>query len=74
MFRLNLFYRTGKTKDGKNYKVPYTLDLGYNLTVQLNGNLKAQTDENGQDFVVYDPAKAGLKVNQNGYLVLNIID
>ena len=74
MMRINIFYRTGKTKEGKSYKVPYTLDFGYNLTTQLNGNLKAQTDQNGQDYVIYDPIKAGLKVNERGYLTLNIID
>ena len=74
MMRINIFYRTGKTKEGKSYTVPYTLDFGYNLTIQLNGNLKAQTDPTGQDYVVYDPMKAGLKVNERGYLTLNIID
>lgn len=73
MVTIDIYFNTGKTKDGRSYRVPHTIAWGFDMTVQLNGNANYQTRPDGTFFVQYDPKKAGLKVNQSGYLVLNII-
>lgn len=70
---IEIFFVSG-TKDGKKYKVPHTTAFGYNMAVQLNGNLSYYTGEDGKYYVEYDPMKAGLKVNNSGYLTLQLID
>lgn len=77
MFRINIFYNEGTSTNGKKYKVPHTIDLGFNCTVQLNSckQTQIQWDEQLQTYyVVYNAEKAGLKINEKGYLVLNITD
>ena len=74
MIKINIFYNTG-CKNGKQYKVAHTLDFGYDLTVsfQKGAETLIQWDDvNKTYFVVYDPSKAGIKVQQNGYLQLMI--
>lgn len=71
MIRINIFYNQG-TKNGKSYKVAHTTDFGYDLSISLSQGVQIQTDNNGQDFIVYDPAKAGMKIQPNGYLQLVI--
>ena len=76
-FRINIYYNEGTTKDGKKYKVPHTTDFGWDMTVQLNSckNTAIQHDaENNVDYVIYDARKAGVKLNDKGYLVLHITD
>ena len=48
IFRINIFYNEGVTKDGKKYKVPHTVDFGYNMTVQINN----QNNENLQNKLI----------------------
>lgn len=74
MVRINIYFNTGKTADGRTYKVPHTTAWGFDMSVQLNGNMQYKQDPNGQYYVEYDPTKAGVKVNKNGYLMLTIID
>lgn len=71
---IKIYFNTGKTASGKAYKVPHTTAWGFDMTVQLNGNMSYYQGEDGEYYVQYDPKKAGVKVNSNGYLVLNIID
>lgn len=73
-FRINIFYNEGTTKEGKKYKVPHTIDFGYNMTVQINNqNIHIQHDNQlNCDFIVYDAMRAGLKMNEKGYLTLHI--
>lgn len=74
MFRINIFYNEGTSTSGKKYKVPHTIDFGYNCTVQINSqNVKIQHDNQlNCDYIIYDAMKAGLKMNEKGYLVLHI--
>lgn len=76
MYRINIYWNCGKTADGRNYKVPHTIDFGYDLTISLNGNMrsKVQKDNDGTEFIIYDPRKARIKAGNDGYLVLHVID
>ena len=78
-YRINIdYYNEGKTASGKKYKVPHNYTcFGFDVSIQLNGNLKGKImhdSENNCDFILYDPKKAGMKVNDKGYLVLNLTD
>lgn len=77
MFRINIYFNEGITKDGKKFKVPHTIDFGYDMTVSLNGNMKGQVQYDNQQqtyYIIYDPRKAGVKINNNGYAILHITD
>lgn len=77
MYRIDLYYNEGYTAQGKRFKVPHTTAFGFDMTVSLNGNSRnlIQKDPNtGTDFIIYDANKAGVKINQSGYLTLHITD
>ena len=79
LIRIDVFFYEGTTASGKNYKVPHTTFLGFNMTVQLNGNMTIKKDiqwdaQNNTYYIVYDPSKAGVKINEKGYLILHITD
>ena len=40
LYRVDIFYNEGITKDGRKYKVPHTCSFGVNMTVQLNGGMR----------------------------------
>lgn len=71
MIRINIFYNEG-FKNGKKYKVAHTLDFGYDLSISLGQGVQVLKDADGQLYILYDPAKAGMRVQQNGYLQLVI--
>lgn len=76
-YRLNIYFNEGTTKDGKKYKVPHTFDYGVDMTVQLNGGIRTAIDydeQTGQQFIMYDPRRAGLYVNKKGYVEIHITD
>lgn len=76
-FRINIYYNEGTTPDGKKYKVPHTTDFGWDMSISLNGNMKGKVQYDNEAktyYIIYDPKKAGLKFNNNGYVVLHIID
>lgn len=77
MYRINVYFNEGTSRDGKRYKVPHTLDLGFDCTVQLNGCKKTQfqwDEEFETYYIIYDARKAGLKANDKGYMTLHITD
>ena len=77
IFRIEIYYNEGTTRDGKKYKVPHTCSFGYDCTVQLNSckTTQIQFDNNTKTyFLVYDARKAGMKLNDKGYLTLHITD
>ena len=77
LYRVDIFYNEGITKDGRKYKVPHTCSFGVNMTVQLNGGMRtavAWDDIKGTYFIVYDAKKAGFKVNNKGYIELTLTD
>ena len=74
MIRINIFYNQG-TKNGKPYKVAHTIDFGYDLSVTFQKGVeqKIQWDDVVKTyFIIYDPSKAGLKIQPNGYAQLVI--
>lgn len=76
MQRLYFYYRERRTKNGKKIRIPYTTQLGFNMSIALNGNIPivADSDNPGWYYIDYDPFYAEVKVNEKGYLVLSIID
>lgn len=68
---IKIFFVSG-TKNGKKYKVPHTTAFGVNMSVQLNGGLNYYQGEDGDYYVEYDPRKAGFKVNESGYVFLQL--
>ena len=77
MIKIYLYYKTGRTQDGRRYRVPHTISFGFDMTVSLNGNSGSmvQYDPNVDcDYIIYDPLKCGVSVNKSGYLTLQITD
>lgn len=69
-YRLNLYF-----KNSQRGQIAYTVDFGCNMTVSLCGNIKykVQQDQNGY-YILYDPMKAGFKVNSQGYVNFQVSD
>ena len=72
MIRINIEYKSGVSKNGVKYKIPYTYDFGYGMAIQCNGNVKVQRDNQGL-YVVYDPHFAIFGLNDKGYPVLKVV-
>lgn len=73
MRTLSIEYKIRQGKNGKTYKIPYTYDFGYALSVSINGTLQVYKDDSGY-FINYDPHYAEIKVNKDGYPVLHVIN
>ena len=74
MNRLYFYYRE-RTKNGKKFKIPYTTQFGFNMSISLNGNIQVNKDpDNGWLYIDYNPCLAEVRVNEKGFLVLHIID
>lgn len=67
-YRIKVTYRHFN-KNGQNFNILETIDFGYKLSVLSDIEPKS---ENGMLFIDYDPNKAYIYVNQNGYLTLKI--
>ena len=77
MIKIYLYYKTGRTQDGRRYKVPHTISFGFDMTVSLNGNSGSMVQYDPDvdcDYIIYDPLKCGVSVNKSGYLTLQITD
>ena len=77
MIKIYLYYKTGKTQDGRRYRVPHTISFGFDMTVSLNGNSSSMVQYDpavDSDYIIYDPLKCGVSVNKSGYLTLQITD
>ncbi len=72
--KLNVEFKTGVSKKGQKYKIPYTYDYGFAMAIQCNGNTVVQRDESGALFIIYDPHYAQFGLNDAGYPVLRIAD
>lgn len=77
MMKIYLYYKTGKTQDGRRYRVPHTVSFGFDMTVSLNGNSASMVQYDpavDSDYIIYDPLKCGVSINKSGYLTLQITD
>ena len=77
MMKIYLYYKTGKTQDGRRYRVPHTVSFGFDMTVSLNGNSGSMVQYDPDvdcDYIIYDPLKCGVSINKSGYLTLQITD
>ena len=72
--RLNVEYKSGVSKKGQKYKIPYTYDYGFAISIQCNVNIKLQRDDSGALCIIYDPHYAQFSINDAGYPVLRIAD
>lgn len=72
MFRIRIEYVI-REKNGKKYRIPYTYDFGYAMSVSVNGNINIQQDMNGY-YIDYYAKNAEIKVNKDGYMVLHVTD
>ena len=72
--RLNVEYKSGVSKKGRKYKIPYTYDYGFAMAIECNGNMNVQRDASGALCVIYDPHYAQFCINDAGYPVLRIAD
>lgn len=71
MRTITIEYRERYSKNGKKYKIPYTYDFGFALSVSINGTLQVYQDDQGY-YINYDPKYAEIKVNKDGYPVLHV--
>ncbi len=71
MRTISIEYRNRNGKNGKTYKIPYTYDFGYAMSVSINGNLPVLQDAQGY-FINYDPKYAEIRVNEKGFLVFHV--
>ena len=77
MIKIYLYYKTGRTQDGRRYRVPHTISFGFDMTVSLNGNSGSMVQYDSDvdcDYIIYDPLKCGVSINKSGYLTLQITD
>lgn len=76
MKKINMYYLTCTKANGATFPKEYTDDFGFacKITFQKGARSKLVKFDKAtsQYYVEYDPAKAGMKVGDNGYLTLVI--
>lgn len=71
MMKISIFTRK-VLKGNKTFLIKETCDFGYKLSISTK--LQPVVEQDGNTYLYYDPMKAFIKTNEEGYLTLYIKD